>query len=186
MANKLCIVFPGRRYSTDRSLLYFPSRMMESRGFEVVDLHYDIPREVAETEPLEQNIREAASFAVNHTDEIDWGKYDKIVFLSKSIGTLVASNLKKFIGDFQSRVHQIMLTPLEETLPLIAKEDLVIVGDHDRFLPDPKTKLASFPNAYIFPSFTHSLESKDNYRLSLKTLGDICGIIDTYLDSIGA
>ncbi len=160
--------------------------MLEARGFEVINLHYDIPREVAETEPLEKNIRDAASFALNHTDHIDWKKYDQIIFISKSIGTVVSANIKKFIGEYGERVHQILLTPLEETLPFIDKKDLVIVGEHDRFLTDPKKKLAQFPNAYIFPSFTHSLESKTNFRLSLKTLSDVCGIIDTYLDSIGA
>ena len=185
MAKKLCIVFPGRRYSTDRSLLYFPSRMMESLGFEVVNLHYDIPREVEETEPLMKNIRDAASYAVNHTDEIDWAKYDTIVFLSKSIGTVVASNLKKFIGEQGKKVHQIMITPLDEALPLMDKDDLIIVGDHDRFFADPKKKLALFPNAYIFPSLTHSLEAKGDYRTTLKALTDICGIVDSYLNSIG-
>lgn len=186
MSNKLAVIFPGRRYSTDRSLLYFPERMLQSRGFETVRLHYDIDRDVQEVEPLEVNIRNAASYAVNHTDKILWENYDEIVFLSKSIGTLVASNLKSFIGARAKSIHQIMLTPLEQTIPFIDKNDLIVIGDNDRFLPDAKTKLAHFPNVYIFPHFTHSLEAQGNYRLTIKTLGDICGIIDVYLDSIKA
>lgn len=184
MAKKLCVVFPGRRYSTDRSLLYFPTQILESRGFETFLLHYDIPREVEEVEPLEENIRNAASDALNKTSSIPFEDYEKIVFLSKSIGTLVATNLKNFIKERTKVVHQILITPLERTLPLIEKDDLVIVGDHDRFFPDAREKLALYPNAYVFPSFTHSLEVPGNYRLTIKTLGDICGIVESYAESL--
>ena len=184
MAKKLCVVFPGRRYSTDRSLLYFPTRILESRGFETFLLHYDVPREVEEVEPLEVNIRNAARDTLNATASIPFEEYDEVVFLSKSIGTLVACNLKNYLGKRVQSLHQILVTPLEQTLPLIEKNDLVIVGDHDRFFPDAREKLALYPNAYVFPSFTHSLEAKGNYRLSIKTLGDICGIVDSYLQSL--
>lgn len=185
MANKLCVVFPGRRYSADRSLLYFPSTMMAARGFEVITLHYDISREIDETLPIDTNIEQAEKYARGFLKDVSWEKYDSIVFLSKSIGTVVSSHIKNDLGEVKDRVHQIIITPLEQTLPLIDKKDLIIVGDHDRFLGDPKPKLSPFPNAYIFPSFTHSLESKDNYRLSIKTLADVCGITDMYLTSIG-
>jgi hypothetical protein len=179
---KLCVVFPGRRYSCDRSLLYFPSRVIEQAGFEMVYMHYDIPKEIHEVEPLEENIQEAFQYCKEHLAEIDFRKYDEIIFLSKSIGTIVAANYEQSQG--LSNVYQIFITPLDETLPFIEDKDLIICGDSDRYLQDAKKKLAPFPNNYIFPGFTHSLESKDNYRLTVKTIGDVTGIVDFYVRTL--
>lgn len=182
---KLCIVFPGRRYSYDRSLLYFSSRYLEFLGYEVINLHYDISREVKETEPLEKNIRDAASYTLANTDEIEFEKYDKIVFISKSIGTLVACNLKKYIGDRNKNIYQIMFTPLDGTIPFISDEDLIFCGDKDRFLENPEEKLQRFSNSYIYKGFTHSLEKPGDYKASIKLLEDVMTKVDEYMKKIG-
>ena len=181
MANKLCVVFPGRRYSADRSLLYFPSTMMAARGFEVITLHYDISREIDETLPIDTNIEQAEKYARDFLKDVSWEKYDSIVFLSKSIGTVVSSHIKNDLGEVKDRIHQILLTPLYQAFLGISKCDLIIAGDNDCFLRNTKEVLTSFPNAIILPSSNHSLETTGDYKQTIQTLEKCLSSINLYL-----
>ena len=181
---KLCIVFPGRRYSVDRSLLYFPSSIIKNLGYEMIYLHYDTYKENEDTNTVEKDTVNAYGYTLNRIKDINFDNYEKVIFLSKSIGTVVASKIK---DSYKLKdAHQILITPLDETIPHITNDDLIICGDKDSFLSDAKTKLAPYPNTYIFPGFTHSLESKENYKLTIKTIADITTIVDIYLRSIDA
>ncbi len=145
----------------------------------MIYMHYDVNRESTEEIPLSENIDTAFEYCRQHLKDIDFNSYDEIVFLSKSIGTIIAADYEQSIKC--DKIFQIFITPLDETLPLIEDRDLIICGDRDQFLPGAKTKLAPYPNTYIFPGFSHSLESKTNYRLSIKTINDVSSIVDLYL-----
>lgn len=181
---KLCVVFPGRRYSTDRSMLYYPSRMIEDKGYEMFYLDYDIQMNKEDPRTLEQCFEECYLKSVEALKQIDLASYEKIIFLSKSIGTVVSGKIKEENPSMD--ITQVMITPINMTLPYITKNDLVIATDHDRYLPDAEVSLSGFNNAYIFPNVTHSFEAKGDYNLTLRMLGSALGVIEKYLDSIAA
>lgn len=179
---KLCIVFPGRKYSTDRSLLYYPSKFIESHDYEMIYLHYDLPKESNE-EPLIDSINRGREYINEHVKKIvNISDYDKVIFLSKSIGTLLSGELKEFYSD-SDKIYQMFLTPIDDSLKYIDNRDLIICGENDSYLQNSREKLAMFPHSYIFPSLTHSLESKRDYHLSIRTVEQITGIIVSYFDS---
>jgi len=182
--SKLCIVFPGRRYSCDRSLLYYPARMIEERDYDMVYLHYDLPKENEDPRPLEQCFSDCLVKAKEQTKDIDFSKYDRILFLSKSIGTAVAGEIEKFYG--LTNVHQVMMTPITMTLPYIEKKDLIISSDSDHYLPDAQIVLSNFDNSYLFPKCPHSFEFKGNYALTMKMLTAALGVVEKYLEAINA
>lgn len=181
---KLCIVFPGRKYSCDRSLLYFPSRLLEDRGYEMIYLHYNKKRDQEDNSTVKEAYNKAKKYTTEKLADVDYSKYSKIVFISKSIGTVLAGEITKELP--QDKVFNIFLTPIDETLPYIRKEDLIICGDRDQYLKDAKNKLSKYSYAYLFPYSSHSLESKDSSELTTKTINDVISIVDVYCDSINA
>lgn len=179
---KLCVVFPGRRYSCDRSLLYYPSRMIEMEGFEMKYLHYDVHKERRDMIELDKNIEEAYLFTLNEFKDFDFSQYGEIIFVSKSIGTVVASKLKKIKK--LTNVYQILITPLDLTLPYIESQDLIISSDADHYLIDAKNKLQKYKNVYIFKDLPHSLESKTDINISLEANNKVVSLVSDYLKTI--
>ena len=111
-----------------------------------------------------------------------FSKYEKIIFLAKSLGTLLSSEEKEKIG--RKDIVTIAITPLEGCLKYLNSKDLIICGLNDQFLPDAKNKLSNFPNSYIFPNLSHSLEAKFNYHLTLQTVENVAGIVEAYVNSL--
>ena len=181
---KLCIVFPGRKYSCDRSLLYYPSKLLENRGYEMIYLHYNMNREDDDNRSIDEFISDSEKLFRERIKDIDLSKYDKIIFISKSVGTVLAGRITKELP--QEKVFNVFITPIDQTLEYIRKVDLIICGDRDQYFKDAKNKLARFSYAYLFPYSSHSLESKNNYDKTTKTINDVTSIIHVYFDSIYA
>lgn len=179
---KLCAVFPGRRYSCDRSLLHFSSRVIAERGYEMVYLHYDLPKEKKDLRDLLTCGNDCYNKAIEELQSVDFSQYDRILFLSKSMGTMVSGRLIKERN--LTNVHQILLTPVEDALPFIEPEDLLITSDKDKYLVDAKSKLANYNNAYFFPGYPHSFEFPDNYSLTFRALYNVVAIVEKYVDTI--
>ncbi|MCI1734734.1 MAG: hypothetical protein LKM30_03260 [Bacilli bacterium] len=179
---KLAVVFPGRRYSCDRSLLFYPSRILSEDGYEMVYLHYDLPKEAEDPRPLDSCADECLTYALDKVKDIDFAQYDSIVFLSKSVGAVVSGSLANMKN--LSHVHQILITPIEPALPYIRKDDLIISSDSDKYFPEAKIKLSSFNNAYFFPGFPHSFEIEKNYSLTIRALANVVGIAEKYIQAI--
>lgn len=178
----LAVVFPGRRYSVDRSLLHFPSRMLENLGYEMIYLRYDLPKEKEDPRSLEDCFKDSLAYTKLALQDLDFQSYDHIVFLSKSIGTAVAGEIEK--ENALENVHQIFVTPLVMTVPYLEKKDLIIASDSDPYFPESVDRLSSFDNSYIFPKCPHSFEFKGNYSLTMKMLSAYLGVVDKYLKSI--
>lgn len=180
--SSLLVVFPGIRYSCDRSMLYFSEMIIKEQGYEVKELHYEMPRDSQEEIDLDKSISNALLYSEEHLQDIDFSKYERVIFLSKSIGTVVAGELKKKLN--LDNVSQIFITPLTETVPYFEKDDLIITSNNDRFFPDAAEKVAPFNNSYVFPNCPHSFEFKGNYQLTMKILTDVLGVISRYVQTI--
>ena len=178
MSNKLCVVFPGRRYSCDRSLLYYPSCYFSRLGYQMVFLHYDAHREKKDMLPLKENFLLAYKESKLILNQIDFSKYEKVIFLSKSLGTIIAGQYAKEKNI--PNLTQVFFTPVDKTLPYINKEDLIFAAEKDSYMEDTSLKLASFPHAHILPIQAHSLEDKEDELHSLKILETIMTTIQDF------
>ena len=125
MGKNIVISFPGGR-GYEIPVLYFGAKYYEDQGYEKVFIRH--PRnEECEFGVLLDNAAKIIS-------QIDFSEYDDIVFVAKSIGTVVACQIKE---KYHIPATLILFTPLNETLPYIhSKNDikLVAVGDKDRYI----------------------------------------------------
>jgi phosphoglycolate phosphatase len=144
----------------------------------MVFLHYDAHREKQDMLPLKENFLLAYKESKLILNQIDFSKYEKVIFLSKSLGTIIA-------GQYASEKNipnltQVFFTPVDKTLPYINKEDLIFAAEKDSYMEDTSLKLASFPHAHILPIQAHSLEDKEDELHSLKILETIMTTIQDF------
>lgn len=169
MSKKIVISFPGIR-GTEIPLLYFGSKVYEDQGYEKVFIGHPQAK-VDDGEAL----YEAAKKKIG---SLDLGEYEEIVFIAKSMGTVIACRLKEELGIPATLV---LYTPLEETLPYIRKDNeilLVAAGDRDRYLDtgvlQDACKKEGIPY-YIEADVGHRMEVKNNLKRSLEVVANVVG-----------
>lgn len=125
MSKKIVVSFPGGR-GAEIPLLYFCAKKYEDMGYEKVFVNH----------PLEWD--ESLGSLLENADgvmkSINLSEYDEIVFVAKSIGTLVACKIKE---KYNIPAKVILFTPLAGALPYIRDNNdilYVAIGDKDRYL----------------------------------------------------
>lgn len=161
---KIAVVFQGVGYTKDRPLLYYAGKIAISFGYELV--WPDFSGLVWSKEALKDPVRmeeilnvcigraEAACQAKNITAD------DKLLFLSKSIGTVVAAAYANQQG---LPAKQIFFTPLPDMERFVeAGNGLVFYGSADPYaLPETIERLCHEKQleAYRIDNANHSLET---------------------------
>ncbi len=179
MKKGLAVLFPGIGYTNDRSLLYFSGRLAENAGYELMRVSYTGFRKGIKGDP--EKMREAFFLAREQAMEqlggVSWDEYENVVFISKSIGTVVASEIAaKVIASGSAgamsgaspdaigggKVRSVVFTPLKETFLYLEGDAIVFHGTAD---PWAKTedivKGCSERNIPLFitENANHSLET---------------------------
>lgn len=162
VSNTLKIFFPGRRYSCDRSFLYFLDKYISGDS---IYLTYDHPRMVEEKLTSEDDFKRAYAYAKEKLSNIDFKKYGEIIFIAKSLGTVVAGRLRKELG-LENRVRFICLTPINKTLPYLTQTDFIITSESDKYIDvsSLKQKENMYPFLTIYKDVPHSLELPSMYE----------------------
>ena len=92
-APKLAVVFPGIGYTADKPLLYYTSRLASKHGYKIRTVSYGTLPENVKGDP--EKMKQAFDLALEQTERslgsIDWNSYGSILFISKSIGTVISS-----------------------------------------------------------------------------------------------
>ena len=176
----LKVFFPGRRYSVDRSYLYFLDRYIDG---ESIYLEYDLKRYTKDMEPLEENIKKAYEYSKDILKNVDFRKYNEVIFIAKSIGTVVAGKIRE---DFKvNNTRFICLTPLNETLPYLRQPDFIITSLSDPYIDATKLKEKEnrFPFLSIYKDVGHSLEYKNDLKRTINFLYENLELALNYLDT---
>ncbi|MDO4169112.1 MAG: hypothetical protein Q4D45_04345 [Lachnospiraceae bacterium] len=173
---KLAVIFPGVGYTCTKPLLYYTASVARDAGYRVLQLDYgdDIHtfkgRKEAELIP----VIELAKTRVleNQLKNIDWSHYEKIVFISKSIGTVIACDVEKYLG---LKVKQFLITPIPATMPYLGKVNgLFFSGTADPYISSKKVAKAvkRYPKKVggIFEGCNHSLEHPGHTVENLKNV----------------
>ena len=167
MGRKIVVSFPGAR-GCEIPLLYFGAQHFEELGYEKRFLSYPRNREIT--------LENVLSNALDLLRDLDWSKYEDIVFVSKSLGTVVSCMVKEILN-IPARL--ILFTPLEETLPYIRKENAVILvamGDQDHYLDASRvTKLCEKEGirCHIEPGIGHRMEAEKDLRRNLEIVNRV-------------
>lgn len=174
---KLAIFFPGGKYGTQAPLFYYADLVMAKKGYEVLEISYD-------------DLAVGSSDWINQTREQIWGRlkqidfsaYGEIVFVAKSIGTVLAGWIREKIN---KDVKVIFLTPLKGSFEYMdQKNSLVIAGTLDRLLA--KEELAEYcqKNGICFHQFEgagHAIVNRKDPIKSAEILTSIVKLYDAFI-----
>lgn len=167
MNKKIVILFPGIS-GTEIPLLYFASKHYEDCGYEKVFISHP-SKGKKDFETLYQN-------AKSQIENLDFSQYEEIIFIAKSMGTVIACKIQQELDIFASLI---LFTPLEETLSYIKRDNYIILiaaGDRDRYLDSEtlvaKCELESVPY-YIENGVGHRMEVMNDLKRNLTIIESV-------------
>ena len=112
---------------------------------------------------------------------IDFDKYDEILFVAKSVGTIIAS---AYAEKHSIRCRQILYTPLKYTYNFVHRDAIAFIGTSDPW--SIVSEVQAFSQKQQVPMYTyenanHSLETTDTLE-NLKILQDVMGKTKGFLE----
>lgn len=174
--HKLMVLFPGMGYTCDKPLLHYAKAYGFLNGYDILCINYGLMT-FDKTKVL-SSIAPAYDIAKEALNQIDITRYEHILFISKSLGTVVAGQLSK---EYTWDIQNIFLTPLKETIPYMGNsKDVTISGDHDPMMAsDDLQWIQKQPiTSYIYPNANHSLEVEDDPIQSIAYLQQVAKIYE--------
>ncbi|MBQ8597364.1 MAG: hypothetical protein IJ409_06210 [Lachnospiraceae bacterium] len=171
MSKKIVVSFPGSRGS-EIPLLYFGAKHYEDLGYEKVFINH--PAGDSSHEAILKNAE-----AVIDTLRLD--EYEEVIFIAKSLGTVVACMIKE---KYQISVKLVLFTPVEETLPYIRRDNdilLVAAGTKDRYLESSMLKAhceRENINCYIEENVGHRMEVMNDLKKNLQIVYHVIEHLD--------
>ncbi len=179
---KLAVVFPGIGYHADKPLLYYSRKIAESCGYESINVPYsDFPSDAkGSREKMEACFYGARDQAEAFLSQVDFSAYEKILFLSKSVGTAVAASYGK---DHHLKTKNLYFTPVEASFRFIDQPGIVFHGTADGWVETALVKKECERLAlplHIFEKANHSLETGDVMQ-DLRNLQKIMEEAEAYI-----
>lgn len=173
---KLMVLFPGMGYTCDKPLLHYAKAYGFLYGYDILCINYG--KMTFDKSKVLSSIAPAYEIAKEALNMINLTNYEKIIFISKSLGTVVAGQLSK---EYTMDIQNIFLTPLKETIPYMENsEDVTISGDHDPMLSSDDLQLIQEQpiTSFVFPNTNHSLEVEKNPVQSIDYLHQVAKIYE--------
>lgn len=172
MNKKIVISFPGVR-GCEIPLLYFGSKHFEDLGYEKLFINCPAPGEIEYDMLYERAEKIIQSI---HIEE-----YENIIFIAKSMGTVVACKIKE---KYDIPASLVLFTPLNDTLPYINnKNDVLFVstGENDRHLNSKVLRELCEKEGikcYIEPNVGHRMEVKSDLMRDLEIISNVINEMD--------
>lgn len=172
---KIAVVFPGIGYHQDKPLLYYARKLTEEYGYEkviTISYSYDGGNIRGNEKKMQQAFECLYKQAEKVLTEIAFDSYGEILFISKSVGTVIAS---AYAEKWQIKCRHILYTPLEQTFQFVHKDAVAFIGTADPWSDtDEVVKLAKEQQIpiHIYEAANHSLETKDVLK-NLEILQDV-------------
>ena len=184
---KIAVFFPGIGYHCDKPLLYYSRKLAQECGYEeIVTLRYiyDGGNIRGNEEKMQQAFKVLYAQAEESLSAIDFNRYEEILFVSKSVGTIIAS---AYAQKHNIKCRQILYTPLKYTYDFAHENAVAFIGTSDPWNITPEIQKLSEEQqvpVYIYENANHSLETKDTLE-NLKILQDVMTKTKEYLFQIG-
>lgn len=183
-SDTLAVLLPGIGYTLDRPLLDYSKKLALELGYDVLLIEYgfQIARKALDTEKeLKYIKKESLDIFKASLDN----KYKKIVFISKSIGTIIHTVLCNEVQNYVTK--NIYLTPVNETLKVGIKENSLIISGTDDPLINKETieviRKIKGVNIVEVKNGDHSLNIKGNVLGSIEVLNKVIQAEKEYLKS---
>ena len=142
MTKKLAVFFPGIGYTVDKPLMYYSRKIAVSSGYEIKLLPYaGFPGKILGDR---DRMRESYEIALRQSEEmladVDLAAYDEVLFIGKSIGTIVAAELA---SRYPRRIRLVLYTPLEETFRFPLEDAIAFTGSNDPWVGKDESRIGA-------------------------------------------
>lgn len=111
---KIAVIFPGVGYTKDRPLLYYAGKLAVQNGYELIHIDFSgiswSKEKLKDRDFLEETMRVCLDKTKRALEELGDLSGDDVLFISKSIGTVVATAYAK---KMPVNARQICFSPLE-------------------------------------------------------------------------
>ena len=183
---KIAVIFPGIGYTADKPLLYYARRIAENHGYEIKVISFSgFPSKVkGDRSKMVESFNIALKQAENSLKGIDFSVYSDVVFIGKSIGTIVAAKLASE-NPSKDKIRLVLYTPLEDTFSFEISNAIAFTGSADPWVGGEKSripemcKVQNIPYTLI-PGGNHSLETK-NPESDLKSLCQVMSETEQFM-----
>ena len=174
---KLACLFPGIGYTCDKPLLYYSWKMLAQDGWEVIPVNYS---GMLFGLPDDRVISSARAKAEEILAGVRWEEYDSVLFVSKSLGTIVSGIYAREHG---IACRNVLFTPVESTFREQFTDAVAFNGTADPIADTPLIRRlceeAGIP-LHITEGGNHSLETGD-VDADIAELRRIMGIVRDYI-----
>lgn len=184
--NKLAVIFPGIGYTADKPLLHYSRRLAADQNYEIRIMNYKgfPPKIRGDRKLMEEAFAIAMKQSLEMLSDINMTAYEDILFIGKSIGTVVAAKIASE-SPAKDRIRLILYTPLAETFDFTFGEAMVYTGAEDPWVGNDKKSICEVCNEQGIPcsvieKANHSLESADVFA-DLKVLYKILEEIERFI-----
>jgi hypothetical protein len=172
-STSLVVLFPGKKYSCDLPLLYYASMVALKSNHDVLKLEYGYQSARIDIDFNSTNLDMIVEESLSAIKQVAHS-YEELIFVSKSLGTLVAGKIAQELGN--DTIEHVYLTPLDYTIPYIKiSKGIVIYGTNDSVFSsesaDIVNKLSDI-KAYPIQGADHALEL-DRIQDSYDAMGQI-------------
>ena len=176
---KLAIFFPGIGYHADKPLLYYSRKLAGEAGYELIALKYDYQAGNirGNKEKMEVAFHALYTQAEAQLADVDFAAYAKVLFVSKSVGTIIASAYAQKLEETgtEAELRHILYTPLEATYNFAPKHAAAFIGTADPWSDVPaviRMSEAQGVPMHVYENANHSLETADTMQ-NLNILQDV-------------
>lgn len=180
---KAAVFFPGIGYHTDKPLLYYGKKLARELGYHIIEVNYTgFPKDVkGNAEKMKQSFDIARKQTEELLCSVDFKAYESVVFISKSIGTVVAA---VYDNDHAVGAKHIYFTPVPQTFSVAREESGIVLHG----LSDPWCETAVVEEGCqrlglslkTFAGANHSLEAGNCFR-DLEIIGEACKCVELEL-----
>lgn len=183
---RMVIIFPGLGYTADKPLLYYGLNAACECGYQEYRKLSFVPFDKNNIRGNEAAMKEAFDKlyvqAEQQLEDIDWTLYDDVLFISKSIGTIIGCAYAAEHGI--RNVKHVLYTPLKYTYQYKIQTAVAFIGTDDPW-GDYREVVALSEKAGVpiktFEGCNHSLEIVDDVEGNIHRLSEIMKITDDFI-----
>ena len=175
---KLAVIFPGIGYTADKPLLYYSVRLARHYNYEIKIVSYSSLPQNVKGDP--EKIRQTFDIAYGQTEtflnDTDWNLYDSVLFISKSIGTVISS---AYAARHNVTVKSILFTPLTDTFSFPQPGSIAFHGTSD-----PWAETSSIQSLAAQKEIPLFLTEKANHSLETGNVKTDLSVLKTTMERV--
>lgn len=179
---KIACLFPGIGYTCDKPLMYYSGKLLKGMGWEVVPVPYSGFPDKVKGNP--EKMRLCAEMALEQAEEIlrevEWDRYGRILFVGKSVGTVVCGAYASVHG---IACRRILFTPVEATFGFPCGDAVAFHGTADPWAGNEAIRECCRKQGiplYETEGANHSLETGDVEK-DIKELRKVMKIVREFV-----